>query len=44
MGLRHLGGGLRQWAYSNSLPIVMALTFAGSWIGQSLTGLRNVEG
>jgi len=30
--------GLRQTVYSNSLVIVMALFFLGSWFGQSVTG------
>jgi hypothetical protein len=30
--------GIRNWAYSNSLLIVMALIFVGSWFAQSVTG------
>jgi len=33
-------GGWRTTIYSNSLLIVMATLFAGSWFGQSLTGWR----
>ena len=31
-------GGVRQALYSNSLLIVMALVFVGSWVAQSITG------
>jgi hypothetical protein len=30
--------GIRTWAYSNSLLIVMAVIFIGSWFAQSVTG------
>jgi hypothetical protein len=30
--------GVRTWAYSNSLLIVMAVIFIGSWFAQSVTG------
>jgi hypothetical protein len=30
--------GIRNWVYSNSLLIVMALVFVGSWFAQSVTG------
>ena len=33
-------GGWRTTIYSNSLLIVMATLFVGSWLGQSLTGWR----
>jgi hypothetical protein len=33
-----LEGGARRWLYSNSLMIVMAVFFFGSWFGQSATG------
>ena len=31
-------GGFRRWLYSNSLMLVMATIFAGSWFAQSVTG------
>jgi hypothetical protein len=31
-------GGLRTWAYSNSLLLLMAALWIGSWLAQSLTG------
>jgi Domain of unknown function (DUF6766) len=34
-------GGVRTALYSNSLLIVMALIFFGSWFGQSITGWRD---
>jgi hypothetical protein len=30
--------GIRNWVYSNSLLIAMALIFAGAWFAQSVTG------
>jgi hypothetical protein len=32
-------GGVRTWLFSNSLVIVMALVWAGSWFAQSVTGM-----
>jgi hypothetical protein len=32
------GGGVRRWLYSNSLLLVMATFFFGSWFAQSTTG------
>ncbi len=37
-GWARFDGGVRRWIYSNSLLLVMAIIFFGSWAAQSTTG------